>query len=192
MCLCAAAWVPALQVAALNWSDINPLFLNWVDWVIVVVLTLSTLLSLWRGFVREALSLLAWVVAYVAANIFADTLSAVLAGAIDNVTGRYIVSFVIIFVGVLILGNLVNAVMRRIIKLTGLSTLDRLLGTVFGFTRGLIVVLVAVFIAQELLPMQSQQGILESQIVPHLEMIGYWMRTSFNEINAGLNTAVSV
>jgi membrane protein required for colicin V production len=183
--------VPVHKAAALNWSDINALSLNWVDWVIVVILTLSTLLSLWRGFVREALSLLAWVVAYVAANIFADTLATTLAGVIENVTGRYIVSFVIIFVGVLILGNLVNAVMRRIIKLTGLSTLDRLLGTVFGFTRGLIVVLVVVFIAQELLPMQNQQGILESQIVPHLEMIGYWMRTSFNEINAGLNTAIS-
>jgi membrane protein required for colicin V production len=177
---------------AVNLADLSVLSLNWVDWIIVVVLTLSTLLSLWRGFVREALSLLAWILAYVAANIFADSLAATLAGVIENVTGRYIVSFVIIFVGVLIIGNLINAVMRRVIKLTGLSTLDRLMGTAFGFTRGLIVVLVAVFIAQELLPMQRQQGILESQIMPHLEMIAYWMRTSFNEVNAGLNMAVSV
>ena len=41
-----------------------------VDWVIVVVLVISVLLSLWRGFVREALSLAGWVVAFIVANLF--------------------------------------------------------------------------------------------------------------------------
>ena len=62
---------------------------NGVDWVIIVVLTISTLFSLWRGFVREALSLLAWIAAFIVAHLFVDQLAAQLGGVIANMTGRY-------------------------------------------------------------------------------------------------------
>ena len=64
----------------MNWAAINELSLNWVDWVIIVVVTLSTLISLWRGFVREALSLAAWIAAFVVASLFADPVAAMLSG----------------------------------------------------------------------------------------------------------------
>ena len=176
----------------MNWAAINELSLNWVDWIIIVVLTLSTLISLWRGFVREALSLAAWIVAFVAASVFADTVAELLSGVIDNVTGRYIVAYVVLFVGVLILGTLLNALMAKLVRLTGLSGLDRLLGTLFGFTRGLIVVLVLVFIAQQLLPKQDQRALLESEIMPHLEMMAYWLRSAFMDMSAGLKSGISI
>jgi membrane protein required for colicin V production len=176
----------------LNWDAISQISLNWVDWLIIVILTLSTLVSLWRGFVREALSLAAWIVAFVAAGIFADPVAGLFSGFIANVTGRYIAAYVVLFVGVLILGTMINAVMAKLIKLAGLSTLDRLLGTLFGFTRGLIVVLVVVFIARELLPMQEQEALLESEIMPHLEMIAHWLRRAFTELNAGWQNGISV
>ena len=155
-------------------------------------MTVSTLVSLWRGFVREALSLAAWIVAFVAASVFAQTVADLLSGLIVNTTGRLIVAYVVLFVGILILGTAVNAVMAKLIKLAGLSTLDRLLGTLFGFTRGLIIVLVVVFIAQELLPVQDQQALLESDIMPHLEMIAHWLRRAFSELNAGWENGISV
>jgi membrane protein required for colicin V production len=175
-----------------NWAAINELTLNWVDWVIIIVLTLSTLLSLWRGFVREALSLAAWIVAFISASMFADPLAATLLSAIDNTTGRYIAAYVLIFVGVLVLGTILNGLMAKLVKLSGLSLLDRLLGTLFGFTRGLIVVLVVVFIAQELLPMQDQQPILESEIMPHLEIVAHWMRAVFMDLSGSWNSGISV
>ena len=67
--------------------------LNGVDWLIIVVLTVSTVWSLWRGFVREALSLLAWVAAFVVAHLFVDTLALQLGAVIANVTGRYVPHF---------------------------------------------------------------------------------------------------
>ena len=176
----------------MNWTAINDLSLNWVDWVIIVVLTLSTLISLWRGFVREALSLAAWVVAFLAASVFADPLAALLSDIIKNVTGRYIVAYVVLFVGVLVLGTIINALMARLIRVSGLSGLDRLLGTIFGFTRGLIIVLVVVFIAQELLPMQDQRALLESDLMPHLEMVAQWLRTAFTDLNAGWKNGISI
>jgi membrane protein required for colicin V production len=175
-----------------NWAAINDLSLNWVDWVIIVVLMLSTLISLWRGFVREALSLAAWVVAFLAASVFADPVAALLSDIIKNVTGRYIVAYVVLFVGVLVLGTIVNALMAKLIRVSGLSGLDRLLGTIFGFTRGLIIVLVVVFIAQELLPMQDQRALLESDFMPHLEMVAQWLRTAFTDLNTGWKNGISI
>lgn len=176
----------------MNWAAINELSLNWVDWVIIIVLTLSTLLSLWRGFVREALSLAAWVLAFVAASLFANDLAVLLSGVISNVTGRYMAAYVLLFVGVLVLGTVINAFMARVIKLAGLSFLDRLLGTLFGFTRGLIVVLVVVFIARQLLPLQEQQPLLESELMPHLEMIAHWVHSTFTRVDASWQQGISV
>ena len=67
--------------------------MNWVDWAFIAVLTVSTLISLWRGFAREALSLLGWVAAFVLANLFADRLSDLLIQFIDNEPARYMAAF---------------------------------------------------------------------------------------------------
>ena len=73
-----------------------------VDWVIIVVLSISTLLSLWRGFVREAVSLAGWVAAFLVANLYVDQMASVLAGTIENITGRYVAAYAILFVATLI------------------------------------------------------------------------------------------
>ena len=172
---------------AVNWGA-----LNWVDWAIILVLGISILLSLWRGFVREALSLAAWVAAFFAASLFANVVAELLAGVVDNVTARFVVAYVLLFVGTLILGGLINRVMGKLVKLTGLSGLDRLLGTVFGFTRGLIIVLVVVFVVQELIPAHEQQALRESQLMPQLEMLVQWLRSSFDKLNAGWASGISI
>ena len=93
--------------------------LNWVDWFILVVLTASILLSLWRGFAREAISLAAWVAAFVVANMFVDQLASVLASWIDNVTGRYIAAYALLFVGTLMLGGVLGILVAQLMKVTG-------------------------------------------------------------------------
>ena len=120
--------------------------LNWVDWFIVVVLVASILLSLWRGFAREAISLAAWVAAFVIANLFVDQMASLLSTWISNVTGRYVAAFALLFVGTLMLGGVLGILAAQLLKVTGLSVLDRLLGTVFGFARGVIIILVLVVV----------------------------------------------
>ena len=65
--------------------------LNAADWVIITVVGLSMLISLLRGFVREAFSLAGWVLGFVVAMVFADRLAYLLTGFIDDATGRDIV-----------------------------------------------------------------------------------------------------
>jgi len=166
--------------------------LNGVDWVIIVVLTLSTLLSLWRGFAREALSLAGWVAAFVIANMFGDEMASLLAGLIDNITGRYVAAYAILFVGTLIVAGVATKLATQVVKVTGLTLLDRLMGTVFGFARGVILVLVAVFVLQQLLPPRDLQFLHRSQLMPHLDMLANWAQTLFAQFNTGQLPGLSI
>lgn len=156
-----------------------------VDWVLIVVLVLSTLLSLWRGFAREALSLAGWVAAFLVANIFVDQMASMLAGTIENITGRYVASYAILFVVTLIAATFVTFLAGQFVKATGLTVLDRLLGTVFGFARGIILILVCVFVLQQLVPPTELRWLDDSALMPHVDMLGQWARGVFAKANSG-------
>lgn len=164
---------------------IDPAQLNGADWVIIVVLCVSTLLSLWRGFVREALSLLGWVAAFVVAHSFVDLLAAQLAGAIVNVTGRYVAAYAILFVSTLVVFTLVVKLATSLVRVAGLSVLDRVLGTIFGLARGVIIILVAVYVIKQLVPPQDQQWLHQSLLMPHLNMLADWVQAVFSNAVPG-------
>lgn len=153
--------------------------LSGVDWGIIVVLSLSTLLSLWRGFVREALSLLGWVAAFLVAHLFVDELALQLSAVIANVTGRYIAAYAILFVSTLVVFTLVVKVATSLVRAAGLSVLDRVLGTIFGFARGVILILVAVYVIKQLVSPQDQQWLQQSVLMPHLNMLADWVQAVF-------------
>ena len=151
-----------------------------VDWVIIVVLGLSILLSLWRGFVREAVSLAGWVVAFVIANMFVGELATFLQQWIANATGRYVAAYALLFVGMLMVAGIVGKLSAQVVKVTGLTLLDRLLGTVFGFARGVIIVLVVIYVLRQLAPPQNLLWLDQSQLMPHVDMLGQWVQAFFS------------
>lgn len=154
-----------------------------VDWVIIVVLTISVLLSLWRGFVREAIALAGWVAAYIIANLYVDEMASVLATAINNVTGRYVVAFALLFVATLIVATIIRKIASGLVKVTGLSVLDRLLGTVFGLARGIIVILVGVYLLRQLIAPQDLMWLDQSQLMPHVDYVAQWAQRLFYSAN---------
>jgi membrane protein required for colicin V production len=164
----------------LHWSQFTG-----VDWAIVVVLAVSIGLSLWRGFAREALSLAGWVAAFLIANLFVDQMASLLAGLINNITGRYVAAWAILFVGTLIASTFAAFLAGQFIKATGLSLLDRLLGTIFGFARGIILVLVCVFVLRQLVAPPDLLWLDQSQLMPHVDMLGRWAQSMFNNSGNG-------
>lgn len=162
-----------------------------LDWVIIVVLAVSTLLSLWLGFVREAISLAGWVTAFLVANLYVGQLASLLAGSIENMTGRYVAAYAILFVATLIATSFVTSLAGHFVKATGLTVLDRLLGTVFGFARGIILILVVVFVLRQLVPPTELLWLDQSVLMPHVDMLGNWARALFDRANGGLWPATS-
>jgi membrane protein required for colicin V production len=165
--------------------------LNGVDWVILVVLTLSVLVSLWRGFAREAISLAGWVAAFILANLFVEPMASLLSSWIANITGRYVAAYAILFVGTLVVAGISGKLAAQLVKVTGLTLLDRILGTAFGFARGIILILVAVFILRQLVPPADLQWLHQSQLMPHLDMLSHWVQVLFSGINAGQWSGIS-
>ena len=151
-----------------------------VDWAIIAVLGLSILLSLWRGFVREAVSLAGWIAAFVVANMFVGEMATFLQQWIANVTGRYVAAYALLFAGMLMVAGIVGKLSAQVVKVTGLTLLDRFLGTVFGFARGIIIVLVVVYVLRQLAPPQNLLWLDESQLMPHVDMLGQWVQVLFS------------
>lgn len=121
--------------------------MNWVDFVILGILGISILISLWRGFTREAFSLAGWVVAVWVALMFSDKLEPLLRSHIGTPSLRLIVAFAILFLLTLLVAAFVGHLMVELVKKTGLSGTDRIIGVLFGLARGIVLVTVLVLLA---------------------------------------------
>jgi membrane protein required for colicin V production len=114
------------------------------DYVVLAILLI--LISVWRGLVREILSLIGWVVAFVVANLFAQDLEALLPSVLGLPILRFIVAFLLLLVGTIFLMALINWGILRGIQAAGLELADRGLGGLFGLARGCVIVLAIVLV----------------------------------------------
>ena len=170
-----------------DWTQFNA-----ADWGVVSILGLSILLSLWRGFVREAISLAGWVAAFVVANMFVGNLASFLAPWIDNATGRYVASYAILLAGTLVVGGITGRLAAQMVKASGLTVMDRLLGTGFGLVRGIIIVLVLMYLLRQLAPPQNLVWLEQAQLTPYMDMLAQWVRQLFSEYYAGQSSTKAI
>ncbi|MBK4734085.1 CvpA family protein [Noviherbaspirillum pedocola] len=116
------------------------------DYLVLFVLIASIVISTLRGLVREILSLASWIAAFVIANAWGGELARLLPEAVPGDLVRLIVAFVILFIGVRILMGLLMVMVEALIKASGLTVVDRGLGSLFGLARGLLIVMTAVLL----------------------------------------------
>ena len=118
------------------------------DYAMLAIVLISVGISIWRGLVREVMSILSWIAAiWIALHYtvpFADT---ILASAIANPSGRYATAFVVIFIGTVFLLELIGVLLAKMLHAAGLAFIDRLLGAVFGAARGVLLAWILVLVA---------------------------------------------
>lgn len=148
--------------------------MNWADWAIIAVVALSALISLVRGFVREALSLCIWVAAVVVAVNFYQPLSQQLTNLIDTPSLQLIVAWAALFLATLLAGMLVAFLVGQLVKATGLSGTDRLIGSLFGIARGLVLVLVILVLVPKAVPVNEDPWWQQSSLIPHFLKFEQW------------------
>ncbi|MCP5206667.1 MAG: CvpA family protein [Hahellaceae bacterium] len=152
----------------------------WADWAFLAVIGISGLLSLRRGFVKECLSLASWIVAFIVARLFTPNLEQVLVDSISTPSLRYITAFAVLFICVLLVGALISRLVCELVKVTGLSTTDRILGMFFGLARGIILSIVAVALLR-LTPLENDAWWHQSIAIEKLQMLEKWSRKTLDE-----------
>lgn len=109
-----------------------------VDWIALAVLISSLVVGLVRGFVREALSFAAWVVAFFAARLYSPMVAKLIPG-LDQEGLRQVAAAIIIFLLVLILAHLLAVLLSKLMNVAGLGGLNHFLGMVFGVGRAAVI-----------------------------------------------------
>ncbi|MCG5515832.1 MULTISPECIES: CvpA family protein [Ectothiorhodospira] len=147
----------------------------WIDLVIVAIIAISAVISLFRGFIKEAISVATWVLAFLVSLTYSAPLSEYLPLGIEDPTLLVGIAFAILFILTLIMGGVVNMLAGQLVKKTGLSGTDRSIGAVFGLARGVAIVAVVVLMAG-LTVVPQEPWWQESQLLPQFERIALWMR----------------
>lgn len=148
--------------------------LNWADYIIIGIMVFSTLTSILRGFISEAISLVTWIIAAIIALKFMHPLSIYLQNLIRTPSLRLLVAFIIIFILIIIIGSIINHFLSIFVKNTGLSGTNRLLGMIFGFARGILLISIFILFAKMTSLTRSPwwQG---SQLIPYFLNIASWL-----------------
>jgi membrane protein required for colicin V production len=119
----------------------------WLDYAVLGVIAVSLAVGAWRGLVREVVSILGWVIAFLAANLLAGPLGPAMPQVIPSAELRVAAAYVAIFVASLIVTSLAGLLLSKMVHAVGLGGLDRVLGAGFGTLRALLIVLAAAVLA---------------------------------------------
>jgi membrane protein required for colicin V production len=140
----------------------------------------SVLFALWRGAVREVLSLASWVVAFFSAKFFAPGVAGWFAplSNYDNVRlgGAWVAVFLVTLIGVSVVAMLLSATLKSI----GLGLADRLLGAFFGLARGLLIVTLLVLVGG-LTSVPKTEAWQKAMLRPTVESLGVFARSFLPE-----------
>jgi len=154
--------------------------MNWTDYLIIALLLFSAVAGLMRGLLREVISLITWIAAVWIAWSFADRLEPHLGGALTDAAIRPWAARAIIFVGVLLVGIAIGALLSHFVRLSVFSGVDRLLGMVFGLLRGVVVLGLLTMLAHAV-RLNEEPWYRASVLVPYAEQSGNVLRALVGE-----------
>lgn len=146
------------------------------DLVLLGIVAISTLVGVWRGFLVEMMSLVVWVLAFGLSFHSGPAVAGLFDTTVETPAARLLLGYALVFFGVLALGGLINWLLARFVRTTGLSGPDRLLGLMFGLVRGVVLgCLLVLLLGLTALPRDAWWR--ESSVLPGFQRGAEWMRT---------------
>ncbi|MGH8556246.1 MAG: CvpA family protein [Methylococcales bacterium] len=157
----------------------------WIDYGIIGLVSLCAINGMIRGFVREAIALINWTLAFWVGLTFSQGLSIHFRSMIANVPVRMAMSFVLLFLLTLILARLLGFILRQLVASTGLSGSERLAGLICGSGRGLLLVTMFVMLAG-LSGLPRNSWWRESNLIPPFQSVASWLKRQIPSGVAGI------
>lgn len=156
--------------------------LHTADFIILGLIGLSILIGLIRGLIKESISLISWAVAITLAMMFVEPLSQYMTFTQIKFV-RSLLAFLLIFVGTIFIGAILNFLISSLIKKTPFKGPDRILGSVFGLFRGMAFVSVLVLLAG-LTPLPETPWWKKSYVISRFQVVAIWLKERLPEENA--------
>ncbi len=147
--------------------------MNWADYAILALIGISVVIGLIRGFVREVMALAVWLLAFWVAFSFADDGAALLSERVTLPSARLAIAFAVLFVATLVVGAVVNFVISKMVRWTGLTGSDRFLGLLFGAARAVVLITALVMVAG-LTPLPRDPWWGQSLLLPAFQSLAEW------------------
>ncbi|HWT77425.1 MAG TPA: CvpA family protein [Candidatus Methylomirabilis sp.] len=156
---------------------------NWLDGVLVVIILLSAYWAMVKGFVAELISLAALVAGLVVAALRYRQVALYFEDLTHSHDVALAAGFLVLFLGVLILGGIVSALAHKLVKTAGLSGFDRLIGGMFGLVRGVLVdsIVLMVLVAFAIKPAAVQASTLAPYITTGARAVALVMPTELRD-----------
>ena len=123
--------------------------MNWLDLAIIVIVVLFAAIGIIRGFIKEVLSLLSWILSFWLAFTFADPTSYLLEPYINAPVLRLIAAFAALFIGTLLILTVLSILIHKLLAVSGIKGTDRALGGLFGVVKGLVIIAALMLFAHE-------------------------------------------
>jgi membrane protein required for colicin V production len=143
--------------------------MNWLDIVLLILLLGSVVTSFSAGLTREVVGLVSMIAALVLAIWFYGTAGSILLPYVSSPGIANFCGFLMVFCGVLLVGSLLGHVLGRLLKVTGLSFVDRLLGAGFGVVRGLLISIALILALLAFTPGKSPpNAVVNSRVAPYV------------------------
>ena len=155
---------------------------NLFDWLILLVWVVSSIYGIVRGFAREALSILGWIAAFLLANVLAESVAEIGRDMIDEPTTRYLLGWSLTFIAVLLMVGVVAAFLSKQMRQPGFNLGNRLLGGIFGFIRGVIIIAALSILLRAVLP-DGEEDLLDSAVLMDpVNWVADWIGTNFERV----------
>lgn len=139
---------------------------NTLDLIILVVIGLSSLLSLYRGFFSEFFSLATWAIAIWLPFNYTEQFMAFLPDTVESPSARWFIAAGTLFIGAMVVGGVLSFMLRKILGATGLGLADRILGVGIGAVRGVLIVAIVALLATSNPSIPKERWWNESKLLP--------------------------
>lgn len=164
---------------------------NYFDIAIVVIILITALIGFMRGLVWMGIFLATWTAAILLAIKYKDALAQALPIKLGSEVAQTGLAALLIFLGVLIAGAIINYLFSRAVAAVGLGTFDRILGTGLGIALGaLAITLITMLLSLTELP--DQQAWKTSRLIPKFQDAAKWIQSLIPEnLNEYINESVN-
>lgn len=166
--------------------------LNYIDYIIIGILAFSSLMGFLHGFLRSMISVIIWIGAFFIAAYYGPHLATTFSLLSNNPNIQLWLSYGVIFICAIAIGFVIKLILNLILSAgEGIGIVDRFVGSLFGFARGTIIVILFLWFAI-LVGINQNPALQQSQLTPIFAEMLTSIENNFPSINQNAQNAVNV